>query len=89
LIRKRFKPFVEDELPALIANTQALVAHPGAVTPCPSHCSEPVTLAVGPEGGFIRYEIDKLTECGFSPIHMGERILRVETAITALLAKLF
>jgi len=48
-----------------------------------------VTLAVGPEGGFIDYEIDKLCEAGFQPVTLGSRILRVETAIPAILGRLF
>jgi hypothetical protein len=43
-LRPRFKPFVEDELPAMIAGTRAFVAHPAAArrrarrarTPCAS-----------------------------------------------------
>lgn len=89
VIEKRFKPFVEDRLPALIAGTQALVAHPGAYPACPRDVSGPMTLAVGPEGGWIPYEVDKLIQAGFSPVQIGDRILRVETAVTALLARLF
>lgn len=89
VIEKRFKPFVEDRLPTMLSGTQALVAHPGEYQPCPRAVSGPVTLAVGPEGGWIRYEVDKLIEAGFSPVQMGDRILRVETAVTALLARLF
>jgi 16S rRNA (uracil1498-N3)-methyltransferase len=85
--RKLFKPFVEDELPALIEGTLPLVAHPHADTSCPASCLEPATLAIGPEGGFIPYEIDKLRECGFQPVSFGERILRVETAVPALLSR--
>lgn len=88
-IEKRFKPFVEDQLPQLIADTTALVAHPGAAQSCPRTMSSPVTLAIGPEGGWIPYEVDKLVEAGFQPVHLGERILRVETAVTALIARLF
>lgn len=91
-IHKRFKPFVEDELPALAANTQALVAHPIASMPCPQPLlneQQAVTLAIGPEGGFIAYEVEKLESIGFRSIHLGSRILRVETAIPVLLAKLF
>ncbi|TQV84119.1 16S rRNA (uracil(1498)-N(3))-methyltransferase [Exilibacterium tricleocarpae] len=88
-LRKRFKPFVEDELPALIHRSRALVAHPNRGSLCPLRVREPITLAVGPEGGFIQYEVDKLIDCGFEAVHLGRRILRVETAIPALLAKLF
>jgi len=88
-LRKRFKPFVEDELPALAAGTRALVAHPYCASPCPAPENNPATLAIGPEGGFIPYEVEKLNQCGFESIHIGQRILRVETAVPALLSRLF
>lgn len=86
---KRFKPFVEDELPTLIEDSQALVAHPYTDIACPRNIDERVTLAVGPEGGFISYEIDLLMRCGFQAVHLGERILRVDTAIPFLISRLF
>jgi len=89
LLRPRFRPFVEDELSALVDGGRALIAHPGAGVPCPTGLAEPVTLAVGPEGGFSDYEVEKLEGHGFSKIDLGPRILRVETAVPALLAKLF
>jgi RsmE family RNA methyltransferase len=89
IIEKRFKPFVEDRLPAITEGTLGLVGHPGNYPPCPRALSEPVTLAIGPEGGWIPYEIDLLGKSGLQPVQLGERILRVETAVTALLARLF
>lgn len=88
-LEKRFKPFVEDELPLLVDNSTALVAHPYADSLCPKNSSGHITLAVGPEGGFIPYEIEKLTETGFQSITLGQRVLKVETAIPFLLGKLF
>ncbi len=88
-IEKRFKPFVEDELPGLVAGTTALVAHPGDYPACPRAMAGAVTLAIGPEGGWIPYEVDKLSAAGFQPVQLGERILRVETAVTALIGRLF
>ncbi|EIK96859.1 16S ribosomal RNA methyltransferase RsmE [Pseudomonas sp. M47T1] len=89
IVEKRFKPFVEDRLPAISAGTLGLVGHPGDYPPCPRALSEPVTLAIGPEGGWIPYEVDLLGKAGLNPVQLGERILRVETAVTALLARLF
>lgn len=89
IIEKRFKPFVEDRLPELVMGTRGLVGHPGDYPACPRALSEPVTLAIGPEGGWIPYEVEKLTEAGLQPVQLGERILRVETAVSALLARLF
>ncbi|MCQ4259922.1 16S rRNA (uracil(1498)-N(3))-methyltransferase [Stutzerimonas stutzeri] len=89
IIEKRFKPFVEDRLPQLVAGTRGLVGHPGDYPACPRALSEPVTLAIGPEGGWIPYEIEKLADAGLQPVQLGDRILRVETAVSALLARLF
>ena len=89
LLRPLFKPFVEDELPGMIKGTLPLVAHPHATEPCPRDIKSSVTLVIGPEGGFIPYEIEKLIAGGFTPMQMGERILSVETAVPALIARLF
>lgn len=89
-LRKRFKPFVEDELPQLVDGKPAWTAHPVPdAQPCPGGITEPSLLAIGPEGGFITYEVDKLREAGFQPIGLGPRILKVETALPALLSKLY
>jgi RsmE family RNA methyltransferase len=89
VIEKRFKPFVEDRLPAIVDGTLGLVGHPGDFPACPRAVEEPVTLAIGPEGGWIPYEVDLLQASGLNPVQLGARILRVETAVTALLARLF
>jgi RsmE family RNA methyltransferase len=88
-LRKRFKPFVEDEAPELIKDTLPLVAHPRAEKICPYHTDRPVTLAVGPDGGFIPYEIGLFQKSGFGPVSLGTRILRVEHAVPALIGRLF
>tara|TARA_B110000046_G_scaffold185905_1_gene230277 strand:- start:4306 stop:5016 length:711 start_codon:yes stop_codon:yes gene_type:complete len=88
-LRKLFKPFVEDELAEVIKGSQALVAHPISQAACPINCTSPVTVAIGPEGGFIPYEIDKLNHVGFNSVHLGPRILRVENAVPALISRLF
>ncbi|WP_106477462.1 16S rRNA (uracil(1498)-N(3))-methyltransferase [Phytohalomonas tamaricis] len=89
----RFKPFIEDQLPELIRDRHALLAHPGMAQACPYDISaqqpREVVLAIGPEGGFIPYEVDHLLAAGFEGVHLGARILRVETAVVALLARLF
>lgn len=89
LLEPRFKPFVEDRLPALVAGGRCLVAHPGVAEPCPVAMTGSATLAIGPEGGFIPYEVELLQTAGFVPVNLGPRILRVETAVTALVARLY
>jgi RsmE family RNA methyltransferase len=86
-LKKLFKPFIEDELPTIAENSQKWVAHPGSELSCPRHFTEQSTLIIGPEGGFVPYEINRLQEQGFKVINMGPRILRVETAVTTLLGR--
>ncbi|HJT18342.1 MAG TPA: 16S rRNA (uracil(1498)-N(3))-methyltransferase [Thermoanaerobaculia bacterium] len=80
-----FRSFVEELQPEGLA----LVAHPGAAETCPRGVQEPVTLAIGPEGGFIAEEIASLERIGFRAVNLGPRILRVETAVSALVGRLF
>jgi 16S rRNA (uracil1498-N3)-methyltransferase len=45
-------------------------------------------LLIGAEGGFTQAESDSALLCGFTPIRLGARILRTETAAVAGLAAL-
>ena len=85
----RFRPFIEDVLPARCHNFRRLIAHPGEYPAAGVDAAVPTLLAVGPEGGFVDQEVHKFEALGFQPIQLGQRILRVETAIPVLLAKLF
>jgi RsmE family RNA methyltransferase len=87
-LRKRFRPFVEDELPALCANRVALVGHPYAEQAVPAQITQPCVLVIGCEGGFIPFEIDLLQHNGCLPVSLGARILRTETAISTLIGRL-
>lgn len=86
-LRRLFKPFVREELPEIIKNSLPLVAHPLADETLPQQTKGPVTLAVGPEGGFISREIETFEDIGFKRVTLGERILRVETAVPSLLSR--
>jgi RsmE family RNA methyltransferase len=86
-LRRLFRPFVEEELPRLAAGSRALVAHPAATAPLRA-VDGPVTLAIGPEGGFIEAELGSLAAIGFQPVTLGQRVLRVETAVAAAVALL-
>lgn len=88
IMAKRFKPFVEDDLPTLLRGREGWVAHPGVSSPCPTASNRARTIIIGPEGGFTPYEVDKLIAAGCQSFHLGSRILRVETAVTTCLAKL-
>lgn len=89
VLAKRFKPFVQDELPAMMAG-QAWVAHPYAVQSFAEKTAThglPSVLIVGAEGGFVPYEIELLQSVGVTAVSLGERILRTEAAINALLGR--
>src|SRR5690554_39864 len=68
-----------------------LIAHPGeqplAATALQS-CSE-IHLLSGPEGGFSGAELSQASSSGFQPFALGQRILRAETAASALLAAIW
>ena len=80
LVRDRFRPFVEDELDTLFPRTSRLVAHPAAAAEPPDAGGRTV-LAIGPEGGWVPFEIELLRAHGFAPFSLGPRTLRVEVAI--------
>jgi 16S rRNA (uracil1498-N3)-methyltransferase len=84
-----FKPFVEDKLPQLLESRTGLVAHPHATTSNPPPLGHKALMAIGPEGGFIPYEFEKLQEAGLQGFNLGPRILRVETALPTVIGKLF
>lgn len=88
-LHRHFGSLVEAILPARIAGRRALVAHPGAPTPCPHRVDGPVTLFVGPEGGLLDEEVERLAAIGFEPVHLGTRILRVEPVIPLVFGRLF
>jgi 16S rRNA (uracil1498-N3)-methyltransferase len=43
-------------------------------------------LLAGPEGGFAPEEVEMVRSCGFTPVQLGPRVLRTETAALAALA---
>lgn len=88
-LSKGFRPFLEQQLPGLLSQRRGLLAHPGMPNACPRNINEPTLLLVGPEGGFINWEVEQLLAAGCEGMHLGPRILRVETAVTALLSRLF
>jgi RsmE family RNA methyltransferase len=88
-LHRYFEPLIEEVLPQLLVGRRALLAHPGASMPCPHSIREPVTVFVGPEGGLIDYEVDRLASIGFEAVDLGVRILRVEPVIPLLVGRLF
>ena len=91
-LHPKFKPFIEDFCPSLVDKYKYLIlADPAGehrLTEIIGNESGRTLLAVGPEGGWVDYEIRKFREQGFICCTIGERILKVDTAIIALHASI-
>ena len=84
----KFKDFTEGILQDFSRNTQMIFGDPSASDDPLDYNKRPVTLIVGPEGGFTEYETGKLRELNAAGVTLGPRILRTEYALAALLGKL-
>jgi len=51
----------------------------------PSELNGQLMMVVGPEGGFLKEEIQLARDAGFISVSLGRQILRVETAVLAIL----
>lgn len=87
--RRFFTPFVKEEIPEISKGCLCITAHPKATKKCPTAVNRDTVLAVGPEGGFIEREIETFESMGSESCSLGRRILRVETAVTYLISRLF
>lgn len=73
----------------LTADQIGLLAHPEALTPlseAPALAHSAVALFIGPEGGFSPQEVSEARAAGVTPIALGARVLRTETAAVAATA---
>ncbi len=85
-LKNRFRPFVEDEVPLLVQDRDAWLLHPQAESSLRQVAGQaPALVAVGPEGGFIPFEVEMLRASGLKVASLGPRILRVEQAVPAIL----
>ena len=91
-LHRQFKPFIEDFFPSLAAGYRyLLLAHPSGkyrLSEVIDRKIGRIALAVGPEGGWVEYEVKKFQEQGFCCCSIGERILKVDTAVVALHARI-
>lgn len=88
-IKRRLKPFVEDELNSEFYESHRILFHPrNAMNVSELEVPEAsrILIAVGPEGGWTDYELEMFEKHGFQCISMGWRVLRTDTACIALIA---
>lgn len=91
---RRFRPFFEDVWPDIRRQSgdriTALVADPEArltVADTKVTADRPIALVIGPEGGWVPFELDLMSEQGFEPVSLGRWLMRVEVAVAAALAQ--
>lgn len=65
-----------------------LVLAPGAAPLSPGAAPDSAALLIGPEGGLEDAEIDAAVRSGFTPLGLGPRVLRTETAPVVAIAVL-
>lgn len=91
-LHRHFRPFIEDFFPPLAAGyDHLLLAHPSGNLRLSSMIngnSGRIALAVGPEGGWVEHEVTQFQQRGFSCCTIGARILKVDTAVVALHARI-
>jgi 16S rRNA (uracil1498-N3)-methyltransferase len=89
VVRRFFKPFVEDELDRTFAGAARLLADPGAARQVDAivPAAARAVVAVGPEGGWTAYEAEELARRGFAGFSAGPRALRVDAAVPFLVGQ--
>ncbi|MBX9769407.1 MAG: RNA methyltransferase, partial [Bdellovibrionales bacterium] len=78
----RFRPFAEDQLPVVGKNKDRILLDKWGDPLSRKNLHEPTCVVIGPEGGFIDFEVGLLQENGFKAHSLGNRILTVELAAT-------
>lgn len=87
--RRNFRKFVNEEMDCLFPDVlRRVVAHPYGASECAPSSGGRLLLAVGPEGGWTDDEVGLLEKRGFARYSLGGRILRTDTALIALMARL-
>jgi RsmE family RNA methyltransferase len=86
-LHRRFRPFIEDELPGLCAGRPCWLADMGAPTLLAEAPPVPAVVMIGPEGGFVPFEVQLAESVIARRVGLGERILSVDTALITVLAQ--
>ena len=84
---RRFRPFVEDQLKDICAGRPCWIAQMGASLALRETPPGDAVVMVGPEGGFVPFELELAQAVLAQPVHLGSRTLSVDTALTSALAQ--
>ena len=96
-VHRRLMGFLDRDHPAgALPTAPALCAHPRSPAWIEDAApfardrvdAAPITLAIGPEGGWIEREVETFTARGFAIVGLGQAVLRVEAAVAAALGQL-
>lgn len=95
-VHDRFRVFFEDTWPKLehagSSNIVKVLANPGTTSTLHDLCArrpyDRIAIAVGPEGGWVPFEVELIEKAGFRSCSLGRWTLRVEFAVTAVLSQL-
>lgn len=93
VVHRSFDYFCSHKLSALGEGAASikLVAHPQEDTPSGVHIpleARGGVVAIGPERGWSDAEVERFRSAGFAVVGLGERVLRVEVALTFLMGHL-
>ena len=86
-LHRRFRPFVEDQLPGLCAGRSCWLADRGAPMSLAEAPPLPAVVMIGPEGGFVPFEVQLAESVQAQRVGLGDRILSVDTALITVLAQ--
>ena len=83
----RFRPFVEDQLTQICAGRPCWIADMDAPIALSDRSTTPAVVMIGPEGGFVPFEIQLAEKTIVQRVNLGTRVLSVDTALTTVLAQ--
>jgi RsmE family RNA methyltransferase len=86
-LHRRFRPFVEDQLSGICAGRPCWLAHMDAPLALAEAPPVPAVVMIGPEGGFVPFEIQLAEAVSARRVCLGARTLSVDTALVTVLAQ--
>lgn len=86
-LHRRFRPFVEDQLLGICAGRPCWLAHMEAPLALAEAPPVPAVVMIGPEGGFVPFEIQLAEAVSARRVSLGARTLSVDTALVTALAQ--